>query len=61
MNNEIENLINKWESRLRALNMLADALYGKKTDKARRIRCQLGTTHEMLDELKAAVDHHHSR
>ena len=56
-----EKLITQWESRLRALGMLADALQGKKTDKARRIRCQLGTTHTMLDELKAAVDHQHSR
>ena len=50
-----EKLITKWESRLRALGMLADAMSGKRTDKARRIRCQLGTTHTMLDELKAAV------
>ena len=56
-----EKLITQWESRLRALGMLADAVHGRKTDKARRIRCQLGTTHAMLDELKAAVDHQRSR
>ena len=50
-----EKLITQWESRLTALNIMAEAYKGKKTDRARGIRTRLGTTHAMLDELKAAV------
>ena len=55
MNNEIEILIEDWESQVRALAHLDRALEGQDTDKSKRIKCKLGTTRYMLEQLRRAA------